>query len=259
MSHISFDTIGNIAIINAPFLKATERKKLREKAKLLLKKNKNIKSVFVKSKISGKLRIPKLTWLAGKKDSKTIYKEHGCLFKLDVKTCYFSPRLSADRLDIAKKIKKGKVLVMFSGIAPYPIIIAKYSKAKKIYAIELGKEASKYAQENVKLNKIKNIILIQGDVKKIVPKLAKHLKFDVIVMARPQLKETFLKEGFLLSKKGTTIYYYDFQPKKLMHEALDTIEREAKKANKKIKILELKRVREIAPYKYHIRIGFKIL
>ncbi|MEM2954939.1 MAG: hypothetical protein QW625_03270 [Candidatus Nanoarchaeia archaeon] len=259
MSHISFDTIGNIAVINAPFLKADERKKLKKKAQELLKRNKNIKSIFVKSKISGKLRIPKLSWLAGKKDSKTIYKEHGCLMKLDIKTCYFSPRLSTDRLEIAKKIKKGKVLVMFSGIAPYPIIIAKYSKAKKIYAIELGREASRYAQENIKLNKIKNIVLIQGDVKKIVPKLARRLKFDAIVMARPQLKETFLKEAFLVSKKGTMIYYYDFQPKKFMHETLDTIEREAKKANKKIKILEFKRVREIAPYKYHIRIDFKIL
>ncbi|MFH1325148.1 MAG: hypothetical protein ABIH49_00060 [archaeon] len=33
------------------------------------------------------------------------------------------------------------------------------------------------------------------------------LKFEVIVMPRPQLKESFLREAFMLSKKGTRIFY----------------------------------------------------
>ena len=249
----SFDVIGNIAILQ---IKGRKRENMKKFAKVLLKKQKNIKSVFLRSKIQSRLRVPKLKWLAGSKETETIHKESGCSFKLNISTCYFSPRLGTDRIEIAKKVKKGeRVLIMFSGIAPYPIIISKYSGAKEIYAVEIGKEASKYAQENVKLNKLKNIRIIQGDVKRIVPRLKR--KFDRIVMARPQLKEDFLKEAFIAAKKGTIIHFYDFVPS--LEESIKKINRAAGKSKKVVEIIGLKKVREIAPYRYHIRIDFKIL
>jgi len=251
-----FDIIGHVIIFNVPTTK--------NKAKELIKKYKNIKAVYVKSKIAGRLRTPRLKWLAGIKKTETIHKENTCIFKLDIKTCYFSQRLSHDRLEIAKKIKKGEtVLVMFSGIAPYGIVIAKKSKAKKVYCVEISRAASKYAKENVKLNrlnKLNNIEIIQGDVKRIIPKfLRQKIKFDRIIMARPQLKESFLKEAFMVSKKGTIIHFYDFLKKQNLKQISEKIKKEAKKAKKKIKISRTKKVREIAPYKYHIRVDFKII
>ncbi|MGB9708158.1 MAG: class I SAM-dependent methyltransferase [Candidatus Pacearchaeota archaeon] len=249
----SFDVIGNIAILQAKDKK--QEQKLKKFASQLLKKQKNIKGIFSRQKIHGRLRVPKLKWLAGSKETETIHKESGCSFKLDIRTCYFSPRLGTDRLEIAKKVKEGeKVLVMFSGIAPYPIVIAKHSSAKEIYAIELGKEASRYAQENLKFNKIKNIRIIQGDVKRIIPKL--KVKFDRIVMTRPQLREDFLKHAFFASKKGTIVHFYDFVQN--LNESVIKINKAAKKAAKAVEILGFKKVREIAPYRYHIRIDFKI-
>jgi len=179
--------------------------------------------------------------------------------KLDIKTCYFSPRLGTDRLEIAKKVKRGeKVLVMFSGVAPYALVIAKHSKASKIYCIEISKIASKYARDNVKLNKFKNIMIIQGDVKKVIPRL--KIKFDRIVMARAQLKDTFLEQAFLAAKKGATIHFYDFIAEKdFPNVSIQKIQTAAKKSRKKIKTMAYKRVREIAPYKYHARVDFKII
>lgn len=254
----AFDIIGDIAIINIP---NNLKKKAKIIAKSLLKKHKNIHAVYSRSKIHGRLRVPRLLWLAGKRQSETIHKENGCMMKLDIKTCYFSPRLGTDRLEIAKKVKRGeKILVMFSGIAPYALVIARHSKASKIYCIELSKIASKYAEENVKLNKFKNITIIQGDVKKQVPKLVKKIKFDRIVMARPQLKDTFLKQAFMASKHGTIIHFYDFVAKKSFpQESIEKIQTAARAARKKIKIIAYKKVREIAPYKYHARIDFKII
>ncbi|UZE94036.1 MAG: methyltransferase domain-containing protein [Candidatus Pacearchaeota archaeon] len=250
---VAFDIIGNIAILHLD--KVTRQNK--KFAKVLLKKHKNIKSVYSQSKISGRLRIPKLRWIAGKKQTEILHKESGCVLKLDINKCYFSPRLGTDRLEIAKKVKRGeKVLVMFSGVAPYGIVIGKKSKAKEIYCIEISRMASKYAKENVRLNKLANIKIIQGDVKRIIPKL--KTKFDRIVMARPQLKETFLKEAFKVSKLGTIIHFYDFVKEQNLKEVEYKITREAEKAKKKIKITKIKKVREIAPYKYHIRIDFRI-
>lgn len=250
----TFDVIGSIAVLHLNRV----RKQDKKFADTLLKKHKNIKSVYNQSKISGRLRTPKLKWVSGKKQTETIHRESGCMMKLDIERCYFSPRLGTDRLNIAKKVKRGeKVLVMFSGVAPYALVISRHSKAKEIYCAEISRTASKYARENIKLNKLKNIKVIQGDVKKVIPKL--KLKFDRIVMARPQLKEIFLKQAFKVSKSGTIIHFYDFLKRQDLSKAREKIEKEAKKAKKKIKIQRVKKVREIAPYKYHVRVDFKIL
>jgi tRNA (guanine37-N1)-methyltransferase len=181
--------------------------------------------------------------------------------KLNVETCYFSPRLSNERIEIARQIKasrsKKNVLVMFAGVAPYALVIAKQNPKAEIIAIELSKEACRYAQGNIKLNKLNNIKILQGDVKKIIKKL--RGKFDFIIMPRPQLKETFLKEAFQVSKKGTIISYYDFAKQDEIESKIKTIKEEAAKARKKIKILKVKKAGEIAPYKFRIRVDFRIL
>ncbi|MEM2089863.1 MAG: hypothetical protein QXL88_02120 [Candidatus Pacearchaeota archaeon] len=254
----SFDVIGNIALIQIP-------KQLEKKKKIignaLLGLNKNVKAVYCKGKHYGKLRKQQIELIAGLPLEETICKESGCIFKLNVKTCFFSPRLATDRLEIAKQVKQGeKILVMFSGVAPYAIVIAKNAKPKEVTCIELGKEACKYAEENVKINKLNNIKIIQGDVKKVARKLAKLKKrFDRIVMPRPQLKYDFLQEAFLLAKKGTIIHFHDFVLEKDIEKVKAKIERAAKKAKRSVKILRIKKVREIAPYKLNIRVDFMLV
>jgi len=99
--------------------------------------------------------------------------------------------------------------------------------------------------------------LLNGDIKRIAKNLKQ--KFDVIVMPRPQLKDTFLNEAFKLSKKGTRIYYYDFCKIDELDAIVEKIKWEASKAKKKIKILKIKKAGEIAPYKIRPRIDFQVL
>ncbi len=254
----SFDIIGDIAILQIP--KGME-KKSKKMALEIIKKNKNVKTVYARGKFRGRLRKHDVKFIYGINKAETIYKESSCLMKLNVKTCYFSPRLSHDRLDIAKQVKNHEnILVMFSGIAPYGLVLGKKSKAKKIYCVELSKEATKYALDNVKLNKIKNIEVIQGDVKRICPKFKqKNVLFDRIIMARPQLKDSFLKEAFIVAKKNSIIHFYDFLFTDEIEEGYKKIENEAKKSKKKYKILGIKKIRDIGPRKYHLRFDIKML
>ncbi len=256
----SFDIIGDIIVVQIPF---DLEKKEKIVAEALLRQHKNVKAVYARGKFYGRLRKPKLRWLAGQKKLETTYRESNCVFKLNVKTCFFSPRLATDRLDIARMCKpKERVMVLFSGIAPYGIVIAKNSVVKKVVCVEISKECSKYALENVKLNRLRNVEIIQGDVKRICPLLKKkHESFDRIIMGRPQLKETFLKEALMISKKGTIIHFQDFvtedEIKKKVSET--RILEAAKKAKKKVKIVGFKYLRELAPRKHNIRVDFKIL
>jgi len=185
----SFDIIGDILIFS-DFPKELKKKE-KDVGNYLLKKLKNIKVVAKKSKkYSGKKRTPKLKILAGEKRKETIHKESGVLIKINPEKAYFSVRSGTERLRIAKQVKKDEsILVMFSGVSPLPLILSKHSKAKEIYGIEINKKAHKYAEENVKLNKRKNIKLFRGNVRKIIPKLK---KFDRIIMPLPKDSENYL-------------------------------------------------------------------
>lgn len=254
----SYDFLGNVAIMKFP--EGTSPKEKKKFAERLLENQKSIKTVLEKKdKIRGRLRKLSTEFLAGEKTKEILYRENNCVFRFNVDDTYFSPRLSNERKEIVSKIKKNEtVLVMFAGVAPYSIVIAKNSGAKKVYSNELNRKANKYAELNISLNRLKERVeLIPGDIKKVAPKINK--KFDVIVMPRPQLKDSFLKEAFMLSKKGTRIYYYDFCKEEDITSIVEKVRNEAKITKKKIKIFEVKRAGEIAPYKVRLRIDFKII
>ncbi len=254
----TFDIIGNIALVKFP-----KEAKISDKKKSsleILHRHKSVKTVLEKTKgFKGRLRKQQTKYLAGEKTKEALYRENGCVFRFNVDSVYFSPRLGNERKEIAQKIKKGEeVLVMFAGVAPYSIVIAKNPLAKAVYSNEINKEANKYGKLNAELNGVKNkIVFLDGDIKRIAKKISK--KFDVIVMPRPQLKESFLKEAFLLSKKGTRIYYYDFCKTEEKMKITEKIKSEAKKVKKRIKISKIKNAGEIAPYRYRIRVDFKVL
>ncbi len=253
----SFDVLGNIAVVKFPReAKAAEKKRF---AKKILAENKSIKTILEKTgKFKGRLRKQKTKYIAGEKTKEALYKENGCVFRFNVDSCYFSPRLSNERKEIASMIKpKAKVLVMFAGVAPFSIVIAKNSKAR-VFSNEISREANKYARLNVQLNKVKDkVILLPGDIKRVVKNIKE--KMDVIVMPRPQIKDSFLEQAFTLSKAGTRIYYYDFCKENEINKVIEKIRKEALKAKKKIKILQTKLAGEIAPYKFRIRVDFKII
>jgi tRNA (guanine37-N1)-methyltransferase len=258
------DLIGDIAILKfSRGMKEEDKKKL---ALDFLEKNRQIKTIFEKTgKTKGRLRKAEIKFLAGEKKDETIYKENGCVFKFNVRETYFSPRLSWNRqvvaCDILKKVKskKNKILVMFAGIAPYSIVIAKYLKTKRkkarVISSEINRKACEYAEENVKLNKLQDyVFVIPGDSKKIGEKL-KRMKikpeFDFIAMPRPNLKETFLKEALKLGKKGTRYYYHGFgREEKVRNEIINS-------AKGKIKNLKLRKAGEIGPREYRFLAEFE--
>ncbi len=260
----AFDVLGSIAIVNFPEgFKQKDKKKFAEK---LMKEQKQIKTVLEKKgKIKGRLRKISTMHIAGERTKEVLYRENNCIFRFNVDTTYFSPRLSNERKEIASMIKRDDiVLVMFAGVAPFSIVIAKNSKAKKVFSNEINREANKYAKLNIEINNLEGkVALIPGDIKRIAKRLSEEkIKMDVIVMPRPQLKDTFLKEAFALSKggkNGTRIYYYDFCRIGEEDLIVEKIKQEAKNSGRRIKILRMKKAGEIAPYKIRIRVDFVVI
>ena len=240
----SYDVIGDIAVIEIP-------RELKKKQKLigqtLLKLLKNVKTAAAKKGGHyGVYRRQKLNILAGSKKLQTTQKESGILLKLDVEKCYYSPRMGSERLRIAKQVKKGeKILVVGSGIAPYPLVIAKHSPAGEITAVETNPTAHKYAIENVKLNKFEHKIkLIKADIRKI-----KLGKYDRIISIIPHYGVKLMPALLKFAKKGTIIHIYDFANEEDLEEPARKI---------KAKIIRVVKAGQAATRRYRVCIDAKV-
>ena len=207
----SYDIIGDIAIIRIP-----EALKHRSKAiaEAIIQTQRRVRTVLHQaSPVSEDLRLRKLKWVAGEKKTETVHKEHGCLFKVDLKTCYFSPRLSHERMRISQQVQTGEVIVnMFSGVGCYSIIIAKHSAAQKIYSVDINPTAVQYMQENVKLNKVRErVVPIEGDAKNVIEESFKNIA-DRVLMPLPKKACEYLGYAVrTLKPAGGWIHYYDFE------------------------------------------------
>ena len=145
---------------------------------------------------------------------------------------------------------------MFSGIAPLPCVISKNSNPKKITGIEINPKAHKFAIENIKLNKLQNINLIKGDVKKILPKINK--KFDRILMPLPKNAELFLKYTFKIAKNGAMIHLYTFGKEEEYGDIKLMIKEKCSAQNKKCKVLNITKCGHFSPGTFRLCINFRV-
>ena len=84
--------------------------------------------------------------------------------------------------------------------------------AKEVVGIEYNKDAVEAANENAKINKIKNAKFLQGDAALLLPKLLEEMTFDVLVVDPPRtgLEEAFIKS--LLNSQIKRIIYVSCNP-----------------------------------------------
>jgi len=220
----SYDIVGDIAVIRVP-----EPLKQRSKiiAEAVMQTNKRLKAVWRQtSSVSGNFRLRGLEFVLGERKTITLHKEHGCIFKVDLEKCYFSPRLSYERMRIAEQIQPGEVILnMFAGVGCYSIMIAKHSKPEKIFSIDINPVAIQYMQENIRLNKVEEkIIPVQGDAKKVIEERLQNVA-DRVLMPLPEKAYEYLDYALLtLKPTGGWIHYYDFEHAKKGENPIEKIE-----------------------------------
>jgi len=255
----SYDLVGHVAILDIPKELKKEKKLI---AKVLLETNNHIKTVLQKaSKREGEFRTRKYKFLAGKRKTETLHKEYGCIFKLDPTKVYFSPRELTERQRIAEQVKpKETVMVMFAGVGPYPIVIAKKQpEVKKIIAIEINPKAVKYMKENIRINKLSHkIIPIKGDVRDECKEW--YGKCDRVVMPLPLGAESFLDLAVkCLKKKGGIIHFYNWgEEPDIFKQAKELVKKTMKKMKKKYKILKSRKVLPYAPRRWKVCLDIKV-
>jgi tRNA (guanine37-N1)-methyltransferase len=181
----SFDIVGNIAITKLPDPSLMNADVV---AQAILNCNRGVKTVLAQtSKVGGDYRLRSLTCIGGEDKTRTVHKEHGCTFAVDVETCYFSPRLSGERLRVAKLVQFGEVVVnMFAGVGCFSILIAKHVLTAKIYSIDINPSAFEFMQENVVANRaVEQVFPLLGDAKAIIETRLRGVA-DRVLMPLPE-------------------------------------------------------------------------
>ncbi len=266
---LAFDQIGSIAILEPPRDEAIDEK---EAAAEILANNKHIESVYVKTGgRQGEYRISKLKYLAGKKSTKTVYRESDCSFELDLAKVYFSPRLAFERTRIAEQVKANEnILALFAGVGPFSIIIAKRLKTKKqtatIISNELNPTAVKYMERNIAANKVgETVFANKGDAKKLLKEKKKWA--DRIITPLPHTAYKFLPQIIDAAAPNGIVHLYGFGPhrsektKKEMNpfkELEKKIKATCKKKKRKCKIIFKRIVRPYSPFQVQVVIDFKV-
>ncbi len=203
----AFDQIGDIVIIKIPDELAAKKAII---AKAILDNIKTAKSVFAQaSPVRGEFRVRDLEFLAGENRTLTEYKEHACRFKVDVARTYFSPRLSTERLRIAKMVEDNEIIVnMFAGVGTYSVVIARTNKTCKIYSIDSNLAASELDAVNAKLNKVQDrIVTIHGNAEEVIRgRLAATA--DRVLMPLPEKAKEFVDSAVLAIREHGTVHYF---------------------------------------------------
>ena len=216
----SYDIIGNIAILEFEKSNQINNEGFNEFKNLLAKAvidvNKNVISVFEKkSEIKGSYRLRDLVYLSGEINTETVHKENNCIFHLDLKATFFSPRLVYERRRISESdIKENEIIVdMFTGVGPFSIQIAKLNHVE-IHAFDLNLAAFSFLKKNISSNKLKGMIFPYNmDITDLIDpsnkvgwKLSNNV--DRILMNLPENSIDFIEIAcFLMKKIGGTLHF----------------------------------------------------
>jgi len=203
----AFDQIGDIVIIKIPDDLMSKKKLI---ADAIMANVKTAKAVFAQvSPVRGDFRVRDLEFIAGENRTTTEYKEHACRFKVDVARTYFSPRLSTERLRIARMVGDSETIVnMFAGVGTYSVVIAKANKTCRVYSIDSNAAASELDRVNAKLNKVQDrVVSICGNAAEVIKgQLAEHA--DRVLMPLPEKAKEFVDSAVLALKEKGIVHYF---------------------------------------------------
>lgn len=248
----AIDFIGGIAVVRIPPELEAYKNVIGE---AILKLHKNVRTVLAKAgAVTGTHRIRDLELIAGEPNTETIHTEYGCRYYVDVAEAYFSPRLSYEHNRVASLVQEGETIVdFFTGVGPFPILIAKTHEDIEIYAIDVNPRAVEFLKKNISLNRVENKVYpISGDAEKIVNQKLSGVA-DRVIMNLPEKAIHFVEASCKAIKpEGGIVHLYSFVNTSYNIEDLKTrFKQEVEKQGRTVeKFLSFRIVRGTAPYEW---------
>ena len=250
----SMDIIGEVAVVEIP---SELEKYKRVVGESILESHKRVHTVLAKaSAVSGVKRLREYEVIAGLGETETVHREHGCVYHLDVRRVYFSPRLSYEHKRIASQVREGETVIdMFAGIGSFSILIAKMHNRVKIYAIDINPDAVKYLKRNIVANGVLDKVTpLLGDAGEIIRRSLRETA-DRIIMNLPEKALEYVKVACeAIRPEGGIIHFYSFNGgRDPIDQAEEMLRRAVAEAGRRLShVLSARRVREVAPGRWQV-------
>ncbi|MCI4371438.1 MAG: methyltransferase, partial [Thermoplasmata archaeon] len=168
-----------------------------------------------RSGIHGRLRTPDVHVLWGG-GTETVHTEAGVRYTLDVARVMFSSGNLGERNGVASRIPAGAVVVdLFAGIGYFTLPIAVHSRAKTVYACELNPIAFQYLQENLRINRVTNVVALKGNCRVVAPRG----RADWVIMGHFDARN-YLDVAIRALRRSGTILYHELCPKEQYPDAM---------------------------------------
>ncbi|TRZ88450.1 MAG: class I SAM-dependent methyltransferase family protein [Methanosarcinales archaeon] len=222
-------------------------------AKALLSMYPGCRTVLLDRGISGNMRQPMREIIAGDK-TETINRENGCQFKLDAMQIMYSQGNLSERKRMSGYGRGEVVVDMFAGIGYFSIPMAVHSKPLKIYAIEINPVSIGYLRENIRLNRVENIIEpVEGDCALVTPQGIANRVIMGYFDAHP-----YLEKGISALVLGGILHYHEAVPEAVEERPVNRIIETAEKLGRKVEIIEARRIKKYAPGVWHVVVDAKV-
>ncbi len=256
----SFDVVGDIAILELDSELAAFETRIAE---AIMEVHPNVRAVFAKSgEVSGPERVRPLRHIAGENRTRTIHREQGCLFKVDLSKVFFSPRLSTEHQRVALLVDKGeRVVDMFAGAGPFSILIAKRVGDVRVEAIDANPQAIELVRENARANKVESKVYAHlGDARNIIREELAQTATRVI-MNHPSASKDFIRDACdALQPSGGFIHYYTFAGENWEEDSGREIQFGVEASGYVMeRVLGIHRVREVAPMKWQVSVDLRVV
>ena len=208
----------------------------------------------------GITREPSFEYLAGDKNTETIHKELGCLFKLDAAKLTFSPGNHFERKRMLDAVKTDEFIVdMFSCVGNLSLPIAVHNSPKQIVASEINPFAFNYLEKNIELNKVSSCMkAIMGDNRLVLKEF--EGKADRVISGYLRSDEEQIRQAVRLCSENSIFHHHEAitTKKEKQAETMMDIKRLIESEGRVCKRMIRKRVKKYSPGVDHIVLDIEI-
>jgi len=257
----AFDIIGDIVVIDIPPQLKPYQNTIGE---AILQTQKNVVAVLGKAgDINGVFRVRDYDFIAGEHKTKTVHKEFGCQYHVDIAKAYFSPRLSHEHERVAALVQDGETVVdLFAGVGPFSVLIGKRNPKGKVYAVDLNPDAVELLTVNIRANKVENHVFpILADAREIAATKLRGTA-DRVIMNLPETAIDFVDAACnAIKPRGGVVHFYGFvrSPgtiENLKQRFSELVEKNGRRVEA---FLYAKSIRETAPFESQVVLDAKIV
>jgi tRNA (guanine37-N1)-methyltransferase len=248
-----FEAIGDVALL--------EPEEDDVAGEALVEADNGIRTALrVESAVEGRERTRQMSYVAGEEKTKTVHREYGREFVVDLTDVYFTPRLAEERERVASEVDADEtVFDMFAGVGPFAVAAAE--AGADVVASDINGRAVELLRENATRNNVEDhVTAYNEDARDTAERVASEGGADRVYMNLPHTAGEFLDAACEAARTGAVIHYYDIRHEDDLFEgAIEEIRDAAESAGYDVEVLERVVVRSYAPYDYNVCVDARLV